>query len=61
MGPARFLCATLLQLVISVIFKHFAHQTLPIVMVAFLEDKSAFVSDLFLCFEKWCQSTFIRE
>ena len=44
------------------IYPDHAYQTLPIVMVAFLEDNSAFdafVSDLLLCFEKW-RSTFIR-
>ena len=36
-----------------------SYETLPIVMVAFLEDNSAFVSDLLLCFEEW-RPTFIH-
>ena len=36
-----------------------AYQTLPIVRVAFLEDKSAFVSQILLCFDKR-RSTFNR-
>ena len=29
-----------------------AYQTLPIVKVAFLDDNSAFISDILLCFDK---------
>ena len=36
-----------------------AYQTLPIVKVAFLDDNSALISHILLCFDKW-RSNFNR-
>ena len=35
-----------------------SYQTLPIVIIAFLEDNSTFISDLLLCFENSVRPSF---